>query len=160
ATLKASLSSGKAKVGDMIKLDVAAAVRGKDHKVIIPAHATLTGIVTQAIPYHGAGQPSMLAIAVQGAEWRGGEGRLRAPVFGVMAMTDFRKQGSSAIGPNEEYGMSQPLRGGTTEVEAVEDIQAATLRHQISLNIVDQRTIDWVPGTPLSSYSPVTVMEL
>lgn len=160
ATLKASLSSQKAKVGDTIKLDVLAAVHGKDGRVVIPAHATLTGTVTQAIPFHGAGQPAVLALAVQRAEWKGSQGSLDAAVFGVLALSDFRKPGSGGIGPNEEFEMGQTLRGSTTEGEMVEDVRAATLRHQASLEIVDNRTVNWTPGSPLVATPTSTIMEL
>src|SRR5215472_6414494 len=59
ATLKSSLSSQKAKVGDTIKLDVVTAVHGKDSRmVVIPAHTALIGTITQASPFHGASQPA------------------------------------------------------------------------------------------------------
>src|SRR5580692_6959726 len=103
ATLKASLSSQKAKPGDTIKLDVFSAVHGKDGKVAIPAHATLTGTVTQASAFHGADHPAILAFAVQRAEWKGGQGMLDAPVFGVLALSDFKQTGFAAIGPKDEY---------------------------------------------------------
>jgi len=149
ATLKTSLSSQKAKLGDTIKLDVSAAVHGKDGKVVIPAHATLTGTITQVSAFHGADRPAVLAFAVQRADWRGGQGSLDAAVFGLLALSDFRKPGFSAMGAKEEYEMEQPLRGATTEGEMVEDVRAATLRHAPSLDIVDNRTLNWVPGTPL-----------
>src|ERR1700730_1999993 len=98
ATLKASISSQKAKVGDTIKLDVFSAVHGKDGKIVIPAHATLTGIITQATPFQGVGKPAILVFAVQSAEWKGGQGSLNAAVFGLLALTDFHKPGSSSIG--------------------------------------------------------------
>lgn len=160
ATLKASLSSGKAKPGDSIKLDVFSAVHGKDGRVVIPAHATLTGTVTQASAFHGADHPGILAFAVQRAEWKGGQGTLDAAVFGVLAISDFRKPGYAAIGPKDEYEMAQPLRGATDQGEKVEDVDAATLRHGPALDIVDNRTLNWVPGTPLSSITPVRLMEL
>jgi hypothetical protein len=160
ATLKASLSSDEAKPGDTIKLDVFSAVHGKDGKVVIPAHATLAGTVTQAIAFHGAGQPAILAFAVQRAEWKGGGGTLDAAVFGVLAISDFRKPGFAAIGPKDEYEMAQPLRGATNQGEKVEDVDAATLRHEPALDIVDNRTLNWVPGTPMSSITPVRLMEL
>jgi len=160
ATLKASLSSGKAKPGDSLKLDVFSAVHGKDGRVVIPAHATLTGTVTQASAFHGADHPGILAFAVQRAEWKGGQGTLDAAVFGVLAISDFRKPGYAAIGPKDEYEMAQPLRGATDQGEKVEDVDAATLRHGPALDIVDNRTLNWVPGTPLSSITPVRLMEL
>ncbi len=160
ATLKSSLSSEKAKRGDTIKLDVFSAVHGKDGKVIIPAHATLTGTVTQVSAFHGAEHPAILAFAVQHAEWKGGQGALDAPVFGVLALSDFKQTGFAAIGPKDEYEMAQFLRGITTQGEAVEDIRAATLRNNPSLDIGDQRTLNWVPGTPLSSTSTVAIMKL
>ncbi|MGA7379709.1 MAG: hypothetical protein WBX03_02565 [Terriglobales bacterium] len=160
ATLKASLSSQKAKPGDTIKLDVFSAVHGKDGKVVIPSHATLTGTVTQAVPFHGAEHPGILAFAVQRAEWKGGQGTLDAAVFGVLAISDFRKPGFAAIGPKDEYEMAQPLRGATNQGEKVEDVDAATLRHEPALDIVDNRTLNWVPGTPMSSITPVRLMEL
>jgi hypothetical protein len=160
ATLKASLSSQKAKSGDPIKLDVTAAVHGKDGKVVIPAHATLTGTITQVAPFHGADQPAVLAFSVQRADWKGGQGMLDAAVFGLLALSDFRKPGFSAMGAKDEYELEQPLRGATDQGEMVEDVRAATLRHAPSLDIVDNRTVNWTPGTPLSSFSPVRIMEL
>src|SRR5580704_3353012 len=140
ATLKASLSSEKAKPGDTIKLDVFSAVHGKDGKVVIPAHATLTGTITQASAFHGADHPGILAFAVQRAEWKGGQGTLDAAVFGVLAISDFKKPGFAATGPKDEYEMAQPLRGATNQGEKVEDVDAATLRHEPTLDIVDNRT--------------------
>jgi hypothetical protein len=160
ATLKTSLSSDKAKPGDTIKLDVFSAVHGKDGKVLIPAHATLTGTVTQASAFHGADHPAILAFAVQRAEWKGGQGMLDAPVFGVLALSDFKQTGFAAIGPKDEYEMAQFLRGITTQGETVEGIRAATLRNDVSLDIGDQRTLNWVPGTPLSSTSTGAIMKL
>jgi hypothetical protein len=160
ATLKAGLSSQKAKPGDTIKLDVFSAVHGKDGKVVIPAHATLTGTVTQASAFHGTDQPAILAFAVQRAEWKGGQGTLDAAVFGVLALTDFKQTGFAAIGPKDECEMAQPLRGATAQGEMVEDVQAATLRHDAAFDIVDNRTLNWVPGTPMSSTSTVRLMEL
>src|SRR5580704_18298335 len=140
ATLKTSLSSDKAKPGDTIKLDVFSAVHGKDGKVVIPAHATLTGTITQASAFHGADHPGILAFAVQRAEWKGGQGTLDAAVFGVLAISDFKKPGFAATGPKDEYEMAQPLRGATNQGEKVEDVDAATLRHEPTLDIVDNRT--------------------
>jgi hypothetical protein len=160
ATLKASLSSEKAKPGDTIKLDVFSAVHGKDGKVVIPAHATLTGTITQASAFHGADHPGILAFAVQRAEWKGGQGTLDAAVFGVLAISDFKKPGFAATGPKDEYEMAQPLRGATNQGEKVEDVDAATLRHEPTLDIVDNRTLNWIPGTPMSSITPVRLMEL
>jgi hypothetical protein len=160
ATLKTSLSSQKARVGDTIKLDVYSTVHGKDGKVVIPAHATLIGTVTQATPFHGAGQPAVLAFAVQRAEWKGGQGSLDAAVFGLLALSDFRKPGSRSIGSKEEYEIEQPLRGSTTQGEMVEDVRAATLRHQVSLDIVDNRTVYWIPGSPLLFTPTSKIMEL
>jgi hypothetical protein len=160
ATLKASLSSQKAKPGDTIKLDVFSAVHSKEGKVVIPAHATLIGTVTQASAFHGADHPAILAFSVQRVEWKGGQGVLDAAVFGVLAISDFRKPGFAAIGPKDEYEMAQPLRGATNQGEKVEDVDAATLRHDPALDIVDDRTLNWVPGTPMSSITPVRLMEL
>jgi hypothetical protein len=160
ATLKASLSSQKARVGDTIKLDVCTAIHGKDGKVLIPAHATLTGTITQVTPFHGAAQPAVLALSVQSAEWKGGQGSLDAAVFGLLALTDFRKPAFSAMGAKDEYEMEQPLRGSTTTVEMVEDVRAATLRHEASLDIVDNRTISWASGHHLVSSPTSTIMEL
>jgi hypothetical protein len=160
ATLKTSLSSQKAKVGDTIKLDVFSGVHGKDGKIVIPAHATLTGAITQVTPFHGAGQPAVLAMAVQSVEWKGGQGSLDAAVFGLLALTDFRKPSFGAIGSSGEYEMEQPLRGSTAQGEMVEDVRAATLRHQASLDIVDNRTVSWTPGFPLVVTPTLKIMEL
>jgi hypothetical protein len=137
ATLKASLSSQKAKPGDTIKLDVFSAVHGKDGKVVIPAHATLTGTVTQASAFHGADHPGVLAFAVQRAEWKGGQGTLDAAVFGVLAISDFRRPAFVATGSKGEYETSQRLRGVTNQGEKVEDVDATTLRHETKLDLVD-----------------------
>jgi len=160
ATLRASLSSQKAKVGDTIKLDVFTAVHGKDGQIVIPAHATLTGVITQAAPFRGASQPAVLALAVQRVDWKGGQYSLDAAVFGVLALSDFRKPGFSAMGSKEEYEAEQPLRGSTTQGEMVEDVRAATLRHQPSLDIVDNRTVNWTPGSPLAVMPTSRIMEL
>ena len=56
--------------------------------------------------------------------------------------------------------MAQTLRGSTTEGEMVEDVRAATLRHQASLEIVDNRTVNWTPGSPLVTTPTSTIMEL
>jgi len=147
ATLQANLSSQKARVGDPIKLDVFSAVHGKDGKIVIPAHATLTGVITQVVPFHGEAQPAVLSFAVQSAEWKGGGGSLDAAVFGVLALTDFRKPGANkAMGAKEEYQLEQTLRGYAAQGEMVEDVPAATLRHQDSVDIVDYRDPNWIPG--------------
>jgi len=101
-----------------------------------------------------------LAFAVQRAEWKGGQGTLDATVFGVLALSDFRKPGFSSVGSKEEYEIEQPMRGSTTQAEMVEDIRAATLRHQASLDIVDNRTIHWTPGAPLIAMPTSKIMEL
>lgn len=158
--MKASLSSQKAKPGDTIRLDVFSAVHGKDGKIVIPAHATLTGTITQASAFHGVDHPAILAFAVQRADWKGGQGTLDVAVFGVLAISDFRKPGFAATGPKDEYEMAQPLRGATNQGEKVEDVDAATLRHEPVLDIVDNRTLNWVPGTPMSTITPVRLVEL
>jgi hypothetical protein len=160
ATLKASLSSARAKAGDLVKLDVFVAVHGKDGKLLIPAHATLSGVVTQAAPFHGSGQPALLAFAISQVEWKGGSGTLDAAVFGVLGLSDFRRPGSGIIDPRIEYELEQPMRGSTTQVELVEDVRAATLRHQASLDLVDNRTVSADPGGPATVVPSSKIMEL
>jgi hypothetical protein len=160
ATLMTGLSSRTAKVGDTFKLDVFTAVHGKDGKVVIPAHATLTGAITQVTAFRGASQPAVLAFAVQRAEWKGNQNSLDAAVFGVLALTDFRKPGHGDIGPAEEYEMEQPLRGSTTTGEMVENVSAATLRHQPSLEIVDNRRVTSIGGSPSIVMPTSKIMEL
>jgi hypothetical protein len=142
ATLKASLSSQKAKVGDTVMLDCFVDVHGKDGKVVIPAHAALTGVVTQANPFRGMGQPAILAFAAQSVEWKGGHGTLDAAVFGVLAASGPYKPG---FRPRNEYYFDQWLLGFGTRGETVEEVPAATLRHQSSLDIVDNRTVGMRP---------------
>ena len=156
ATLKSSLSSQKAKIGDEVKLDVFAAVHGKDGRVVIPAHATLTGAVTQVAPFTGAGKHAALAFAVQRAEWKEGNGSLDAAVFGVLAIPDFQKVGFAALDPKTMYEMTQTLRGSAAQGEMVEDVRAATLRHQDALDILDCRAMGETRDIHLAS----KVMEL
>jgi hypothetical protein len=67
-------------------------------------------------------------MAVQSVEWKGGQGSLDAAVFGLLALTDFRKPSFGAIGSSGEYEMEQPLRGSTAQGEMVEDVRAALTR--------------------------------
>ena len=150
ATLKAGLSSQKAKAGDIVTLDCFVDVHGKDGKVVIPAHAALTGVVTQAKPFGETGQPAVLAFAVQSAEWKGSHANLSAAVFGVLALSRPYKPGFSTMGPRDEYYLEQTLRGFSTKGEMVEDVPAATLRRQPSLDIFDDRRIN---GTPIMHLS-------
>lgn len=156
ATLKSGLSSQKSKVGNPVKLDVYAAVHGKDGKVMIPAHATLTGTVTQVSPFGGAGKRAALAFAVQRADWKGGQGSLDAAVFGVLAIPDFRKVGFGTISPKDDLDRSQVLRGSAEQGEIVEDLRTVTLRHQDSLDVVDCRILSEIHDTYLAH----KVMEL
>jgi len=113
AILKSSLSSNKSKVGDPVQCEVVVDVHDKSGAVAIPRHSKLYGRVTFVVPYEKKKQPAMLSFAVDRAEWKGHSQALDATVFGTDAMATDSQKG-----------------------ELVEGIQAATLRHSDSLNLV------------------------
>jgi len=113
AILKSSLSSNKSKVGDPVQCEVVVDVHDKNGAVAIPRHSKLYGRVTYVVPYEKKKQPAMLSFGVDRAEWKGHSPELDAPVFGTDAMATDSQKG-----------------------ELVEGIQAATLRHSDSLNLV------------------------
>lgn len=137
ATLKGKLSSEKSKVGDRIRLDIFEAVHGKDGKVLISAHATLTGVVTQTISFKGSWQPAELAFEVQAAEWKESKGSLDAAGFGVLAVPDFKQLHFNSGNPQNMFEVSQRLCGSGTQGEMVEGQRAVTLRHQDFVAVID-----------------------
>lgn len=70
--LKNTLNAKRVKVGDPVRLEVAADVRGVDDKVLIPAGAKLFGRVSVAVPYSKQSGESQLSIVVERAEWKKG----------------------------------------------------------------------------------------
>jgi hypothetical protein len=112
ATLKTSLSSKKAKVGDPVRLEVVVDVHDKTGAVAIPKRATLYGKVTSVVPYEKKKQPATLSFVVDRAEWKGQTVALDGAVFG----TDVRASDSK-------------------KSEVVEGVRVATLRTGDTLNL-------------------------
>jgi hypothetical protein len=117
AILKANLSSKKSKVGDLVKLEVAADVHDPSGAVVIPRYARLTGRVTSVVRYEKKKQPATLSFTVERAEWKEHAAELNAPVYGVALVATDSNQG-----------------------EEIEGIRAATLGVERSLNIVNTET--------------------
>jgi hypothetical protein len=114
AILKVTLSSKKSKVGDLVKLEVAADVRDPGGAVVIPRHAWLTGRVTSVVRYEKKKQPAMLSFNVERAEWKDHSAALDAPVYGADILATDSSSG-----------------------EEIDGIRAATLGVERSLNIVN-----------------------
>lgn len=113
AILKVTLSSKKSKIGDPVKLEVAADVHGADGTVVIPRHARLTGQVTRVVRYQKNKQAAMLAFTVERVEWKDHAATLNASVYGADVLATDARRG-----------------------ELVEGIHAATLGVDQSLDIV------------------------
>ncbi|HEY1525264.1 MAG TPA: hypothetical protein VGH51_03415 [Candidatus Angelobacter sp.] len=114
AILKVTLSSKKSKVGDLVKLEVAADVHDPSGAVVIPRHSRLTGRVTSVVRYEKKKQPAMLSFTVERAEWKDHSAALDAPVYGADILATDSSSG-----------------------EEVDGIRAATLGVERSLNIVN-----------------------
>jgi hypothetical protein len=117
AILKVTLSSKKSKVGDLVKLEVAADVHDPSGAVVIPRHSRLTGRVTSVVRYEKKKQSAMLSFTVERAEWKDHSAVLDAPVYGADLLATDSDKG-----------------------ELIDGIRAATLGVEPSLNIVNTET--------------------
>ncbi|HEX3154048.1 MAG TPA: hypothetical protein VHV32_05450 [Candidatus Angelobacter sp.] len=117
AILKVTLSSKRSKVGDLVKLEVAADVHDSSGAIVIPRHTRLTGRVTSVVRYEKKKQPAMLSFTVERAEWKDHSAALDAPVYGADLFATDSDRG-----------------------EVVEGMRAATLGVEHSLNIVNTET--------------------
>lgn len=130
ATLKVTLSSKKSKVGDPVKLEVAADVHDQSGAVVLPRHAMLTGHVTQVARYHKDQQAAMLSFVVDRAEWKDHSAALDAPVFGA-----------------------DVLRTDLAQAQMVDGIKAATLSLSDPLNLVKKETMEDTRDGAIGGYA-------
>jgi hypothetical protein len=143
AILKISLSSKKSKIGDLVRLEVAADVRDTKGAVIIPRHARLTGRVTQVIHYEKKAQPAMLSFTVERAEWKDHSSELDAPVYGLDVLaTDSTRVEDIGTFKAATLGIENPVNVITTEVQ--EDTRVGSVGSGYAHAIRDKAFHTWV----------------
>lgn len=130
ATLKVTLTSKKSKVGDPVKLEVAADVHDQSGAVVLPRHAMLIGHVTQVARYKKNQQAAMLSFVVDHAEWKGHSAALDAPVYGA-----------------------DVLRTDALQAQMVDGIKTATLSLSDPLNLVKKETMEDTRDGAIGGYA-------
>lgn len=130
ATLEVTLSSKKSKVGDPVKLEVAADVHDQSGAVVLPRHAVLTGHVTQVARYKKNEQAAMLSFVVDRAEWQGHSAALDAPVYGA-----------------------DVLRTDVSQAQMVDGIKTATLNLSDPLNLVKKESMEDTRDGAIGGYA-------
>jgi len=103
AQLLSKLNSHKSKVGDDVKLEVTANLRGPGGVIALPQGAKLIGTITAVKPHTGDAE-SELAFLVTRAEWHGGSMALHAV---PTAVTSLRMRTE-----HEGGAMQRPNSGG------------------------------------------------
>ena len=130
AALKVTLSSKKSKVGDPVKLEVAADVHDQSGAVVLPRHAMLTGHVIQVARYQKNKEAAMLSFIVDHAEWKGHSAVLDAPVYGA-----------------------DVLRTDLMQTQMVDGFKVATLSLSDPLNLVKTETMEDTRGGAIGGYA-------
>jgi hypothetical protein len=106
------LDARKAKVGDEVKLEVTANLRGPGGAVVLPQGAKLIGTVTAVSPRVSGEGESTLSFLVERAEWRGGSMALHAVPSAISAP---KMMASRGYGAGSDAGNRPPedtTRGG------------------------------------------------
>lgn len=101
----------KAKVGDEVKLEASANLRGPGGVVAIPQGAKLTGTVTAVTDRKSSDGESRLSFLITKAEWHGGSMALHAVPTAVTALR-MRTVSGSGGGSGGAGGDSAGLTGG------------------------------------------------
>lgn len=118
--LNTTLNAKKARVGDLVKLEVTRDVTTADGKVPIPAGSKLVGRVSVAMAFTKVNPESQLSIVVERAEWKKRRvvlngfivGSIRPPsTFDLMAVRIGGGQGSIAEGPSPPPSPYERLPG-------------------------------------------------
>ncbi|HEX5434984.1 MAG TPA: hypothetical protein VFY05_12160, partial [Candidatus Angelobacter sp.] len=122
--------SKKSKVGDPVKLEVAADVHDQSGAVILPRHAKLTGHVTQVARYQKNKQAAMLSFVVDHAEWKGHSAALDAPVYGA-----------------------DVLRTDLQQAQMVDGIKAGTLSLSDPLDLINTETMEDTRDGAIGGYA-------
>jgi hypothetical protein len=130
AVLKVTLSSKKSKVGDPVKLEVAADVHDAQGAVVIPRHAKLTGRVTRVVRFEKNKQWAMLSFLVERAEWNDHTAVLDAPVYGA-----------------------DVLATNSSQAEMVDGLKTATLSVADPLDIVNTETMSDTRSGGIGGYA-------
>ena len=108
AQLVTKLNSHKAKVGDEVKLEVTANLRGPGGVVVLPKGAKLIGSVTEVKDRNAVDGQSELSFLITKAEWHGGSMALHAA---PTAVTSPRVKMDRGSGGDSGFGGE---RGGGT----------------------------------------------
>jgi hypothetical protein len=100
-----AINAKKAKIGDLVKLEVTKDVLAADGSVLIPHSAKLFGKVAEAVARSKQNPESRLALVVEMAQWKGGwarlngliVGKIRPPVQFGLEVIEIRTGGQGSI---------------------------------------------------------------